>query len=170
MNRYSLLSFGSALVLLGCGGCSPSDYDPATPAEAQRIYNQTKWFFAPQLAFSKGVPDPDADTPPDSKNQTFFRLASGTYIIYSEYLPNSGIKAFRGSGRLDPLPELAEPIYRLSNAYTAEHPDAVRVVGFREDRRFLVLARGTNQQTVLADAIALATNALASLRNQARHP
>jgi hypothetical protein len=47
---------------------------------------------------------------------------------------------------------------------------ALMVVGFRGDRRFLVLARGTNQQTVLADAIALATNALASLRNQARHP
>ena len=99
--------------VLGCGGCRPSDYEPSTQAEAQKIYSQTKWFFAPQLAFSRRVRDPDADTPPDSRNQTFFKLASGTHIIYSEYLPNSGIKAFHGSGRLEPLPELAGPIYRL---------------------------------------------------------
>jgi hypothetical protein len=170
MNCQSLLIFAGALVLLGGGGCRPSDYEPSTQAEAQRIYSQTKWFFAPQLAFSKRVPDPGADIPPDSRNQAFFKLASGTYIIYSEYLPSSGIKAFHGSGRLEPLPKLAGPIYRLSNASTADHPDAVRLVGFCGNRKFLVQARGTNQQIVLADARSLATNALASLRTQARYP
>ena len=170
MNCQSRRVLTALLATLAGGGCQPSDYDPSTPAEAQKIYSQTKWFFAPQLAFARRVPDPDADIPSDSKNQTFFKLASGTYIIYSEYLPSSGIKAFRGSGRLEPLPELAGPVYRLSNSYTAEHPDSVMVVGFCGERRFLVQARGTNQQIVLADAVSLATNALASLRNQARHP
>jgi hypothetical protein len=170
MNCQSLLILVGSLVLLGGGGCRQSDPELSAQAEAQKIYSQTKWYFASQLAFSKLVPDLDADMPPDSKNQRFFKLASGTYIIYSEYLPNSGIKAFHGQGRLEPLPEGAGPVYRLSSGYTAEHPDGVIVVGFCGDRMFRVQARGTNQQTVLVDAFALATNALASLRTQARHP
>ena len=170
MNCYSCTMLATALAILGGSGCRPSAYEPSTPAEAQRIYSQTKWFFAPQLAFAKHVPHSDADIPPDSKNQVFFKLASGTYIIYSEYLPSSGIKAFHGQGQLEALPGLGGPVYRLSNRSTAGHPDAVMVVGFCGDRRFLVQARGTNQQTVLADAVSLATNALANLRNQVLHP
>jgi hypothetical protein len=170
MNCESRQLLTALVVILAVGGCRPSDYEPSNPAEAEEIYSQTKWFFAPRLAFSKRVPDPDPEVPSDSRNQTFFKLASGTYIIYSEYLPSSGIKAFRGSGRLETLPGLAGPVYRLSNNYTAEHPDSVMVVGFCGERRFLVQARGTNQQTVLADAVSLATNALVSLRNQARNP
>ena len=82
MNCQSLLIFAGALVLLDASGCRRSAYEPSTQAEAQKIYSQTKWFFAPQLAFSKRVPDPDSDLPPDSKNQVRFKLASGTYIIY----------------------------------------------------------------------------------------
>jgi len=170
MNRQLLLIFAGVLVFLGCSACRPSDHEPSSPAEAEKIYRQTKWFFATQLAFARRVPDADPDLPPDSGNQTFFKLASGTYIIYSEYLPNSGIKAFRGLGRLEALPGLAGPVYRLSNNYTAEHPDSVHLIGFCGRRKFLVQAQGTNQHIVLADAIALATNALNNLRNQARHP
>lgn len=158
------------LVLAGGAGCRPASYEPASPAEAQEIYSRTKWFFAPPLAFVPRVPDPYSDVPPDSKHQMFFQLASGTYIIYSEFLPSSGIKAFRGSGRLEPIPRLAGPVYRLSNSYSAGHPDAVLLVGFCGQRRFVVQARGTNQPTVLADALSLATNALANLRTQARNP
>jgi len=170
MNRRSHAILATVLAILGGGGCRPTDYEPSTPAEAQRIYSETKWFFAPQLAFAKRVPDSDADIPPDSENQVFFKLASGTYIIYREYLPNSGIKAFHGQGWLEALPGLRGPVYLLSNSYTAGHPDAVMVVGFCGDRMFRVQARGTNQQTVLGDVVSLATNALVSLRNQALHP
>ncbi len=170
MNRRSLIILVGGLVLLGGGGCRPSGYEPSSPAEAQEIYSQTKWFFAPPLAFAPRVPDPDSDVPPDSKNQMFFKLATGTYMIYSEFLPRSGIKAFRGSGRLEPIPGLAGPVYRLSDSYSAGHPDTVLLVGFCGKRRFVVQARGTNQPTVLADALCLATNALANLRSQARNP
>lgn len=164
------LVFLGVLVLASGAGCRPPAYEPASPAEAEKIYSQTKWFFAPPLAFAPRVPDPYSDIPPDSKNQLHFKLASGTYIIYREFLPSSGIMAFHGSGRLEPIPGLAGPVYRLSNSSSAGHPDAVRLVGFCGQRRFVVQARGTNQQVILADALSLATNALASLRRQALRP
>ena len=78
--------------------------------------------------------------------------------------------AFRGLGRLEAIPELAGPIYRMHNSYTAERPEKVMVVGFCGDRMLRVTAEGTNEQAVLRDAVSLATNALNSLRQQARRP
>jgi len=171
MNSRWLPIVASVLCLLAGDGCRPSASEPATRAEAEEIYSRTRWYFAPQVAFSNLVPPwRTPDTPPDSSNQTFFDLASGTRIIYTEYLPSSGLKAFQGRGRLESIPQAAGPIYRLENSYTADHPDAVMLVGFCGKRRFVVQARGPNQQVVLADALSLATNALASLRNQARCP
>jgi hypothetical protein len=100
----------------------------------------------------------------------FFQLAAGTRIIYTEFQPGGGIMATRGRGRLESLPELAGRIYRMHYSYTAERPDKVMVVGFCGDRMFRVEAQGTNEQTVLRDAVSLATNALSSLRRQALNP
>jgi hypothetical protein len=72
-------------------------------------------------------------------------------------------------GRLEPIPELPGPIYRVLNSYTADHPEKVMVVGFCGNRMFRVTAEGTNEQTVLREAVSLATNALSSLRQQARN-
>ena len=159
-----------ALVLVGGGGCRPSVYEPSTQAEAQETYSQTKWFFAHQRAFSKIVPAPGADAADDNKNQAFFELASGTRMAYTEFLPGGGIKAFHGLGRLESIPELAGPIYRLHSSYAPGNAEKVMVVGFCGDRLFRVEAQGTNEQIVLRDAVSLATNALSSLRNQARNP
>jgi hypothetical protein len=170
MNCQAFLIVTGALALSGCERrCPPADA-PSTQAEAQATYNRTRWYFAHQLAFSKLVPEAGADTLDNNNVQAFLQLTSGTRITYTEFPPSSGIKAFHGLGRLESLPELASPVYRLENRYTAENPDAVMVVGFCGERMFRVEARGTNQQPVLQDAISLATNALASLRNQARYP
>jgi hypothetical protein len=170
MKYRLLLALTSVLALFGGGGRQPSASEPGTQAEAQGTYSRTKWFSARQLAFSKLVPEPGAPAADNGKTQAFFELASGTRTTYTEFLPNSGIKAFHGLGRLEPISILASPLYRLSDPYTAEHPGTVMVVGFCGDRMFRAQARGTNQQTVLADAVALATNALATLRSQALHP
>ena len=165
---FSILA--GALVLAGCGGCRPSVFEASTQAEAQQTYSRTKWCFAPQRAFSKLLPEPGAPAADDNKNQAFFDLASGTQIKYTEFLPSSGMMAFHGLGRLEPIPELPSPLYQLSSPCTAEHSDTVMVVGFCGERMCRVQVRGTNQPTVLADAVSLATNALESLRNQARRP
>lgn len=171
MNLHCLLTVAGVVLLLAGGGCQPSAYEPSTQAEAQQIYSRTKWYFARPIAFSKLAPAPRTpDMPRDSHLQTVFDLASGTRITYSEYLPSSGLKAFQGHGWLESIPQVAGPIYRLENSHTAEHPDAVLLVGFCGNRRFVVQARGTNQPTVLADALSLATNALVNLRSQALHP
>ncbi len=100
--------------------------------------------------------------------QAVFQLASGSVLIYTEYLPSPGLKAFRGLGRLEPIPNLASSVYFLKRTFSiGENPDGVVLIGFCGDRMFRVEARGTNQPTVVREAISLATNALASLRNQA---
>jgi len=168
MNCRWLSNITGALLLSGCGGSQPSAYAPSTQAEAQAAYSRTRWYFARQLAFSKLVPEPGTAARHDNDMRAVFQLASGSRLIYTEFLPSSGIKAFHGLGRLEPIPELASPVYRLQGPpYTEEHPDVVIVVGFWGDRMFRVQAQGTNQQTVLRDAVSLATNALASLRNHA---
>ncbi len=170
MNRWPLLIFAGALVLVDGSGCQPTAYEPSTHAEAQQTYGRTKWYFARQLAFSRLVPAPGTPGLNNDGTQTAFQLASGTRLIYSEFLPSSGIKAFHGLGRLESLPKVGSPIYRLTSPYTTEHPDTAIVVGFCGERMFRVQAQGTNHSTVLADAVSLATNALACLRNQALHP
>ncbi len=168
MNCRWLLIFAGALLLSGCGGGQPSAYAPSTQAEAQAAYNRTRWYFARQLAFSKLVPEPDTPARDDSGTQAVFHLASGNCFIYTEYLPSTGIKAFHGLGRLEPIPELASLVYRLKGPpSTKVHPDVIIVVGLCGDRMFRVQGQGTNQETVLREAVCLATNALASLRNRA---
>jgi hypothetical protein len=168
MNCRWLLIFASVLLLSGCGGSQPSAYAPSTQAEAQAAYSRTRWYFARQLAFSKLVPEPGTPARHDSDTQAVFQLASGDCLIYTEYLPSTGIKTFHGQGRLEPIPELVSSIYRLKGPpYTEVHPDVIIVVGFCGDRMFQVQAQGTNQQTVMREVVSLATNALASLRSQA---
>jgi len=170
MNRPPLLIFVGALVLLACGGCRPVAYEPSTQTEAQKTYSRTKWYFARQLAFSKIVPEPGAPAADDNRSQAFFELASGTRITYTEFLPGGGIKAFHGLGRLESLPELAGPIYRVHSSYAPGNPEKVVVVGFCGKRKFRVEAQGTVEQRALQDAVSVATNALSSLRHQARNP
>ena len=170
MNCRPLLIFACALALLGGGGCRPTGYAPSTQAEAQETYSRTKWCFTRQLAFSKLVPELGEVATDNNRSQVFFQFASGTRLNYQELEPGGGIMAFRGRGRLESIPELAGPIYRMHNSYTAEHPEKVTVVGFCGDRMFRVGAEGTNEQTVLRDAVSLATNALSSLRHQALNP
>jgi hypothetical protein len=170
MNCRPLLTFALALALLGGGGCRPAGYEPSTQAEAQETYNRTKWCFARQLAFSKLVPEPGEVATDNNRSQVFFQFASGTRLNYQELEPGGGIMAFRGLGRLEAIPELAGPIYRMHNSYTAERPEKVMVVGFCGDRMLRVTAEGTNEQAVLRDVVSLATNALNSLRQQARRP
>jgi hypothetical protein len=168
MNGWVFSVFVGALLLSGCDGSQPLASAPSAQAEAQANYSRTRWYFTPQLAFSKLVPEVGAPMRPDSDTQTVFQLGSGSVLIYTEYLPSTGLKAFHGLGRLEPIPELASSIYLLKGApYTGVAADGVMVVGFCGDRMFRVQARGTNQPTVVREAISLATNALASLRNQA---
>ena len=170
MSCYWCLIFAGAVGLSGCGGSQPAVYAPSTPAEVQATYSRTRWYFARQLAFSKLVPEPGAPARAENATQVIFPLASGTRIIYEEFLPSTGIKAFHALGRLEPLPELASPVYVVTSPATMERPDGVMVVGFCGSRMFRVQAQGTNQQTVLADAVSFATNALANLRRQALYP
>ena len=168
MNCRWLLILACALLLSGCGDSQTSAYAPSTQTEAQAAYSRTRWYFVRQLAFSKLVPEPGTPAGHDSDTQAVFQLASGNCLIYTEYLPSTGIKAFQGLGRLEPIPELVSPIYRLKGPpYTGAHPDVISVVGFCGDRMFRVEAKGTNQQSVLREVVSLATNALANLRNQA---
>ena len=170
MKRQSFLIFVGALALVGGGGCRPAGYEPLTQAEAQETYSRTKWYFARLLAFSKLVPELGDAVADNNRTQIFFQLASGTRINYQEFLPGGGIKAFHGLGRLESIPELPGPVYRMHNSYTAEHAEKVTVVGFCGDRMFRVTAEGTNELIVLGDALSLATNALSSLRQQALKP
>ena len=170
MKCQSFLIFVGALALVGSGGCQPAGSEPLTQAEAQETYSRTKWYFARQLAFSKLIPELGEVAADSNRSQVFFQLASGTRVNYQEFQPGGGIMAFRGRGRLESIPELAGPIYRMHNSYTAEHPEKVTVVGFCGDRMFRVTAEGTNELIVLGDALSLATNALSSLRQQALKP
>jgi hypothetical protein len=142
MNRQPLPIFAVTLVLLGFGGCRPAGYEPSTQAEAQETYSRTKWCFARQLAFSKFVPELGEVATDSNRSQVFFQLASGTRINYTEFQPGRGIKAFHGLGRLESIPELAGPIYRMHNSYTGAHPEMVTLVGFCVDRMFQVTAGG----------------------------
>lgn len=67
-------------------------------------------------------------------------------------------------------PNWRAPLYRLRSPAMAEEPDTIMIVGFWGERMLRVQAQGTNQQVVLRDAVSLVTNALATLRNQARNP
>jgi hypothetical protein len=168
MNFWVFLIVGGGLFLSGCGRGRPSTSAPSPQAEAQATYSRTRWYFTRQLAFSKLVPEVGAPLDHDSDTQATFQLASGSVLLYTEFLPSSGLKAFRGLGRLEPIPELASSVYLLKRTFsTGDNPEGVVLVGFWGDRMFRIEAQGTNQPTVLRDAISLATKALASLRNQA---
>ena len=170
MNCQPLLLFACTVAIMGGGGCRPAGYEPSTQAEAQETYNRTKWRFARQRAFMKLVPELGEVATDNNRSQVFFQFTSGTRLNYQELEPGGGIMVFRGLGRLESIPELAGPIYRMHNSYTAERPEKVVVVGFCGDRMLRVTAEGTNEQTVLREAVTLATNALSNLRQQARSP
>ena len=170
MTRQWCSALAGALVLLGFGGCRPSAYEPSTQAEAQKIYSQTKWYFARQIAFSKPGSEPAEAVTDNNRTQIFFQLASGTRINYTEFQPGGGIKAFHGLGRLESIPEVAGPVYRRPSSYAPGNLEKVVVVGFCGKRMFRVEAQGTVEQRALQDAVSVATNALSSLRHQARNP
>jgi hypothetical protein len=170
MNCQSRLVLIGALILAGGGGCRPATYEPSTQVEAQQIYSRTKWRFARQRAFSKLVPELGEVATDGNRSQVFFQFASGTRLNYQELQPGGGIMTFHGLGRLEPLPGLAGPIYRMRRDYAMGNAEKVTVVGFCRDRMFRIEAQGTNELTVLQDALSLATNALRSLRQEARKP
>jgi len=167
MNEWLLLIIAAALAFTGCEHRQSLMCEPSTQTEAQVTYGRTRWCFARQFAFSKLVPGPGPHAAHENETQAFFDLASGTRLIYSEFLPGSGIKSFHGLGRLESIPELARPIYLVRRPAPMEHADGFMIVGFCGNRMFQVQAQGTNQPVVLADAVSLATNALESLRRQA---
>lgn len=142
-------------------GCNESSAPPATLAEAQQRYGQTRWYWAKTTAtltnlVEQGFWDYFQPKPGD---QVSLRSSNGSRILFTEFTPRSGLKSFTGVGNLQQLDGIAQPIYQLN-----PDPAKVRLVGFGAGRMFRIEVEGPSGDLALQDAIVVATNALQSIQ------
>lgn len=142
-------------------GCKKTPAPPTTLAEAQQRYGQTQWYWAKTTATltnlsAQGFQDYFQPKPGD---QISMRSSNASRILYTEFLPSSGIKAFTGMGSLQQITGITQPIYQLKF-----HPSKVGVVGFSADRMFRIVVEGQTPESSLLDAFIVATNALLNIR------
>lgn len=161
--KIAFLWLGLAIwlpVLIGLTGCNKSSAPPATLAEAQQRYGQTRWYWAKTTAtltnlVEQGFGDYFQPKPGD---QVSLRSSNGSRILFTEFTPRSGLKSFTGMGSLQQIAGITQPIYQLNF-----HPSKVGVVGFGTDRIFRIEVEGPSRELSLQDAIVVATNALQSI-------
>ena len=142
-------------------GCHKRPAPPATLAEAQQRYGQARWYWAKTTVTltnlsAQGFQDYFQPKPGD---QIALKSSNGSRILFTEFTPSSGLKAFNGMGSLHPIAGITQPIYQLNF-----HPSKVGVVGFGAERIFRIEVEGPSRELSLQDAIVVATNALQSIR------
>ncbi len=141
-------------------GCNKRPAPPATLAEAQQRYGQTRWYWAKTTAtltnlVEQGFQDYFQPKPGD---QISLRSSNGSRILFTEFTPRSGLKSFTGMGSLQQIAGITQPIYQLNF-----NPSKVSVVGFGAGRIFRIEVEGPSRKLSLQDAIVVATNALQNI-------
>lgn len=146
--------------VIGLTGCNKSSAPPATLAEAQQRYAQTRWYWAKTTATLTNLAEQGFQDyfQPKPGDQISLKSSNGSRILFTEFLPSSGLKAFTGMGSLQQLNGITQPIYHLNL-----DPAKVRLVGFGAGRMFRIEVDGPSDELALQDAIVVATNALRSI-------
>ncbi|HEY2951280.1 MAG TPA: hypothetical protein VGK40_01785 [Verrucomicrobiae bacterium] len=165
------------LALAAVCGCSRSSNtalvfsgETLTPADAQEHYTRTRWFFTKPIFAPIELARSSTDTRFNSL-QVYLKSTADTRIIYGEHVPDQGHKGYHGLGRLVPIDHVSEPVFLVLDR-PAENSRAIYLAGFARERMVTVEAEyaiGT-KDTVMADALMIATNSLAEIHRHFRQP
>ena len=160
----------SGLVLVTVfAGCGQRQFPPNNLADAQRIYQQTKWCSTQPLVRVSRLASGAVDISGDS-TQCALQFSDGRRtIFYSELIASPfGIKTFHGAGKLVAILNLNAPIFIAKDETVAEDISN-QLVGFSGNRMFRVysvdFSGDTNSPNVrMAEMLQVATNACAELK------
>jgi hypothetical protein len=165
--RLHLISISMILVLL-CSCTRRSNtfvfsHEDLTLAEAQQLYSRTRWYFTEPIGAPVVLPRSSVERFYNS-SQIVFNSTAGTRIIYEEHVPDRGLKAYHGIGKLELIENLHEPVFKVIHP-NEEQLSVVRLVGFAGHRMVTVQADCKTEMRgiVFREALAITTNALARI-------
>lgn len=167
--KYLLLAAVWALCAAGCGNKLP---EPVNRIEAQRVYHNTQWYFTRPLASPSNMIPGATNWATPGSSQFLLESPSGSRLIYTEYVPQKGMKSFRGVSALASITNMDLPVFLIEDS-SADHQNRVRLAGFVRGRMFTVEAKNgsdvpNSRALAFEDAVVAATNAWVELLGTTR--
>jgi hypothetical protein len=161
VRQFIGLTAAVSAILTTVAGCTKTPYsEPASLADAQRIYSNTSWYWARTMVRLTNLSDSFTELDQTKAGDQLFMVSTNrTRIVYTELQPRRGLLSWRGRGQLGLVAGVAEPVYTFSRGSAK-----LQLVGFCAGRMFKIEAEGSSEPSTLSDAVLVATNAWYSLK------